>query len=190
MIDKNQNISPDSWDEEYSSGRWSYLGDFEQVPRYALLAAWCEKLKSGASVLDIGCGEGILLNWLRSYKYYEGVDFSKVAIERAKKTHKHSDIQSFHYSSAESFCEVCRKRFDLIVFNEILYYCVNPIELMRHCESLLETGGYFIVSITGIKPITWNKIETVYSDRFAAHVQIEEMQTMKFWNLAAISVRK
>lgn len=84
MKDTDHNSAAEQWDEQYISGRWEYLSSVEQVPRYAIIGAWVELLAPGGSILDVGCGEGILIEWLRSCSRYEGVDISQVAIARAR----------------------------------------------------------------------------------------------------------
>lgn len=186
MPDTYRNVSAEVWDEQYRTGRWDYLSNVEQIPRYALIAAWIECLRPKSSVLDIGCGEGILMEWLRTCNHYEGVDFSQVAIERARNRPRLMEEQLFHCASAEAFYQTCRKRFDCIVFNETVYCCAEPVRLLTRYERLLEPGGYLIISITGFESTVWKDIQMVYGHRFARCLQVEDLQVMKSWKLAVI----
>ena len=190
MRDTYLNAPAESWDEEYRSGRWAYLSSLEQVPRYALIAAWIECLKPEGSVLDIGCGEGILTEWLRSCGHYHGIDISQIALARARDRDQLNGRKAFDCASAETFYQTCSMRFDCIVFNEVLYCCSDPIRILARYERLLNPGGYIIVSVTGFEPGCWKDIQTMYGKRFALYLRIENRQVMKSWDLAAISASK
>ena len=189
MKDLNHHTPPALWDEQYSTSRWDYLSSLEQLPRYALIAAWIERLRPNASVLDLGCGEGILLEWLRRCTHYEGVDFSQAALTKARDNHPSIEPETFHCASVETFYQSCQARFDCVVINEVLYYCANPIRLLARYERLLKPGGYLIISITGFESKIWKDVQAFYGKRFALCVRIEDCRIMKSWNLAAIVAR-
>jgi 2-polyprenyl-3-methyl-5-hydroxy-6-metoxy-1,4-benzoquinol methylase len=73
---------------------------------------------ANASVLDVGCGEGLLSDYLTSEqrKTYIGLDISKVAIHRAEK-HRgppmHGVVGISHQYTPPRF-------FDFIVLSEML----------------------------------------------------------------------
>src|SRR6266566_1558759 len=51
----------DIWNAQYESGRWTYLGRLSELSRYSVLVGYMVHFKPGGAVLDVGCGEGILL---------------------------------------------------------------------------------------------------------------------------------
>jgi SAM-dependent methyltransferase len=77
-------VSQAVWDQQYALGTWEYMREPEELGRYALLEGYIKKLRL-KSLLDIGCGEGILLEYLWPYPYevYVGVDVSATALQRA-----------------------------------------------------------------------------------------------------------
>jgi 2-polyprenyl-3-methyl-5-hydroxy-6-metoxy-1,4-benzoquinol methylase len=177
------------WDEQYRSGAWNYLRSIEQGPRYAIISSWIKFLVNPrGSVLDIGCGEGLLLEWLDEAVTYNGVDWSTVAIERARDSHKGEGQRTFHCASAEEFFPSCQQKFDCIVFNEVLYCCAEPLRLMVNYERLLKSNGYFFLSVTGFEPEFWTNVQRFYGDRFAFCVRVDDPRVGKSWNLAAINV--
>ena len=163
-------ISDAAWEGEFSSGHWAFLGDLGELARYSIIAGYLAFLKPGGSILDIGCGEAILLRRLdpASFKSYVGVDISEAAIESVS-SYEH-DKAAFVTGSAATF--VPTDSFSSIVFNEMLYYCDDPIQILRRYEGFLEEGGIFIVSMmTTIRTtIIWNKLKRRY--RFVDETKI------------------
>ncbi len=80
---------------------------------------YCRKYFPNGSILDVGCGEGAPVDFLdiKQKKRYIGIDISREAIKKADRKRKGSD---FRCVAAEAF--ETRKKFDAIVFNEVLYY--------------------------------------------------------------------
>jgi 2-polyprenyl-3-methyl-5-hydroxy-6-metoxy-1,4-benzoquinol methylase len=75
--------------------------------------------RPGGSLLDVGCGEGVLQRRLRALGYarYLGIDSSEEAIARAQ-TERDARTE-FRCADAETYMP--QDRFDVIVFNEVLY---------------------------------------------------------------------
>src|SRR6185437_5232765 len=65
-------------DDEYARGRWDYLGQLPEMARYAVISGYCTYGDDVSSVLDLGCGAGLLRRWLRPLGLvrYVGVDVS------------------------------------------------------------------------------------------------------------------
>jgi len=70
------------WDEEYANGRWDYLENLSELARFCIVVGYCAFLKPKSSILEVGCGSGILMRRLRvvGYSSYFGVDLSREAI--------------------------------------------------------------------------------------------------------------
>jgi 2-polyprenyl-3-methyl-5-hydroxy-6-metoxy-1,4-benzoquinol methylase len=119
----------EKWETQYARGWWDYLGQMDQLGRYSVIAGYCNYIKPGGSILDLGCGEGILQEKMRAYGYsrYVGVDLSAEAIAGA--SNRRDDKTSFIAADAETYKPECS--FDVIVFNELLYYLQDPVGLMR-----------------------------------------------------------
>jgi 2-polyprenyl-3-methyl-5-hydroxy-6-metoxy-1,4-benzoquinol methylase len=178
-------MSSSSWDEQYSSGRWSYLGTVEQAPRYAIIAAWIDALAPNARILDVGCGEGLLLKWLRTWSRYDGVDISSVALATAARDHRRPGI-AFHHCAASDFMGYESSEFDCIVFNEVLYYCSDPIALFSRYQASLAPRGISIVSICDFERETWNRLEFAKAAQMTHVVRLSDVSSRKEWTLAVI----
>ena len=153
----------EKWETQYLSGWWDYLGEINQLARYSLIAGYCHHLKPGGSILDVGCGEGHLQEELcsRGYSLYVGLDLSAEAINKAS---ARGDKKTEFIASDLVTYEPGRS-FDVIVFNETLYYLQDPTGIMRRYESFLEAKGLFVVSmyISEITIRLWKMIEAVYA---------------------------
>jgi SAM-dependent methyltransferase len=133
-------------DEEYARGRWDYLNDLEEMTRYAVIIGYCEYGGDVSSVLDLGCGVGILRRWLRPLEAveYVGVDLSNVAIETARRDCTDAKT-TFVTMDVATF--VPDRKFDVIVFNEVLYYFEHPDEILRRFATSLAENGRFVISL-------------------------------------------
>ena len=133
----------DSWDDEYRRGRWAFLSGPAERARYSVIVGVLASTPS-PSVLDVGCGEGVLYQQFRPYGYsrYLGLDLSHAAIDRAAAgagpdaTFVAADAGTFQADGP----------FDDIVFNEMLYYLPEPLQAVQRYARALAPGGRIIVS--------------------------------------------
>ena len=140
-----QAVSASVWNQEFGAGKWDFLGSAREMPRYAVIAGYFGAGDGPRSVLDVGCGAGLLQPWLKrvGYAQYFGVDLSDTAIEAAQ---AFADPQTrFEAANAESFAPP--GQFDVIIFNEMLYYMHDPVAMLRRYAGHLASGGVFIVSL-------------------------------------------
>jgi SAM-dependent methyltransferase len=158
-------------------GDWQGLASVEQLPRYDLIEKWRMGYKPSGSVLDLGCGEGIMLGKIQKSSccgvIYHGIDLSKKAIQLANSRVLNSGLERFTRGDITDLCLVKNESFDMILFNEVLYYLPDPnkdpVNLMRKYEDHLKKGGLFLVSVwhDGKMPKeknkkTWQKVEEAY----------------------------
>lgn len=133
-------------DAEYAEGVWSYLKDLDELPRFSVVAGYCQHFASGGAILEIGCGAGTLQERLcpGHYSRYVGIDVSSEAIARATAV-KRSNAVEFLEADATVFAP--QESFDIILFNECLEYFSDPLSLVRRYERFLKSPGYFLVSM-------------------------------------------
>ncbi len=163
-------------DEQYASAEWDYLRSFGEAPRFGVVASYCRLVAPRGSILEVGCGEGFLSEHLahEAFSSFEGIDISAVAIERAQAL---ADAKTtFRCADAESY--VPERRFDVIVFNEVLEYFDDPLALVRRYDQYLEPGGSVIVSMfagldTARTRRIWKWLHAHYQTRAHAKVSTQ-----------------
>ena len=158
---------------EYLSGAWDYLRNLNELPRFYVVAGYCHYFKKLGTILEVGCGEGILQERLDRSKFsrYVGVDISEEAIRRASR--KQDEKTLFLREDASSFKP--SENFDVIIFNECLEYFDDPLELVRRYERFLREDGIYIVSMfagldTARTKRIWKMLESVYSSEAETRV--------------------
>lgn len=158
---------------EYRSGTWDYLWGIEELARFSVVAGYCHHLRPGASILEIGCGEGILQRRLDPTRYsrYVGVDISAEAVRRAAAR----DDASANFVCEDAELYEPREIFDVVVFNESLEYFHDPVGLVRRYEPYLAADGVFVVSMfvgseTARTGKIWKRLQSVYRPRDATRV--------------------
>ena len=156
-------VTSGGWDAQYVNGRWNYLRQIDELAHYGVITSYCHYLKQAGTILDLGCGEGILQERLNSgnYSRYVGVDISSEAIQRA--SHKQDERTVFVLADASSYNP--DEQFDIVVFNECLYYFENPLGIVRRYERFLREDGAFIVSmyVDEQNMRIWKMLEALYT---------------------------
>jgi 2-polyprenyl-3-methyl-5-hydroxy-6-metoxy-1,4-benzoquinol methylase len=146
------------------SGAWDFLKSSAEMPRYGVIASYCRSAGPEASVFDIGCGIGLLLEWLPRHGNlrYFGIDVSDVAIRQARENAR----ARASFEAADPVIFDPGERFDVVVLNEVLYYVERPELLLDRCAGFLRPGGVIVISM-------YNSIESLQTwRRCAAHVAV------------------
>ncbi len=136
-------FSASEWDSQFQSGRWDYLDSVEELAHHSIIAGYFTKFGPEKSLLDVGCGTGVLGSLLPTGTRYVGIDISTSAISRAKLAA--SAGSNFLVADAEDY--VPAEKFGMIVFNESLYYLREPVQSMRHIAGSLQQSGVMVVSM-------------------------------------------
>ena len=133
------------WDETFRSGRWDYLSQIGELPRYALIAAYLHKLLGHGRVLDAGCGEGILGDYLDLERLeYVGFDLSSEAVPRAQARLRRGTV---FQCRIDEFQPPDLVKYDAVVFNESLQHTETPLESLDRFRTFLTERGFIAVSL-------------------------------------------
>ena len=136
------------WDKQYKSGRWESLQSEKEAARYHTIISFiAQYAPSNPSILDIGCGDGVLTQRMDgdSYSHFTGVDFSKVSIDKAKKKR----FPNSEFITADAITYKPGRKFDAIVFNEAFYYIhdTEKAKVLNRMLDHLHKDGILIISI-------------------------------------------
>jgi 2-polyprenyl-3-methyl-5-hydroxy-6-metoxy-1,4-benzoquinol methylase len=96
------------------------------------------------SILDIGCGTGGLLAFLRQHNYtnLQGIDYSDNSIHFSKL--RNLDVQKLNIDEIKTAFQT--REFDVIICNDV-FYCLGKIQIinaLRNIETLLKPDGIFL----------------------------------------------
>lgn len=143
------------WDAQYRKGTWDRLQKGE--PNAVCIA---EKLAERAQrgpfrVLDVGCGNGGLALLLPETITYVGLDFSEAALAQARMSVPRGTFILAEATEPPADLGV----FDVIVFNEVLYY-TDPRKTLPAYRSFVTPETRVIISVVRFirAPFVWNRI--------------------------------
>ena len=146
---QHQNISEALWDLQFKRGDWDYLGKnaIERARSSIISGVFALEYAPKGRILDIGCGEGVLSDYLNEdqKKLYLGLDLSQEAIKLAKK--KRGNL-NFIQGDALLYVPPAGELFDVIIFNEVIYYMDHLAVLKQYSSSkYLAKNGIIVLSI-------------------------------------------
>jgi 2-polyprenyl-6-hydroxyphenyl methylase/3-demethylubiquinone-9 3-methyltransferase len=132
------------WDEWYRGGASERYGRLDELARYSLIVGYVAWFGPRPSVLDVGCGEGLLRRRLpaESFSRYVGVDPVAPAIEAARAledprtTFVLGDVLTAELAPA-----------DVVVCNEVLNLVPDPRALTDRLVELVRPGGVLLTSL-------------------------------------------
>jgi 2-polyprenyl-3-methyl-5-hydroxy-6-metoxy-1,4-benzoquinol methylase len=133
MIDVN---TPQYWDDVYDAEAKSNLSRMD-ANRYQMILG---HIKENSIVLDFGCGPGDFLKWVRERRpnaILTGVDYSKKAIELAKKS-----CPSAKWFVSE---KIIGKDVDVITIQHVLEHSPNPELFIEQSYNTLKDDGILII---------------------------------------------
>lgn len=121
--------------EELSKLPWYYLGtkpEFEFAKRF---------IRSGSTVLDVGCGGGAFADYLDDTEYV-GIDENPGAVRRARELGLTVEL-----SSLDRFSSLGYPQFDVVCALQVLEHVLSPSSFIDQLKNWARTGGTIIVSV-------------------------------------------
>lgn len=137
---------------------WQTRGHHTMQPRYSIFS---EMIDYGSSVLDLGCGDGLLLQYLRDGKSAQvhGIDISEEAVRLASERNVEITVGDILEIDIEGV-------YDYIIVSEVLEHLADPEALIakskgKFCKALLisiPNIGYYkhrLRLLLGRFPVQW-----------------------------------
>jgi len=109
---------------------------------------------SGARVLDVGCGGGILSESLaKEGAKVTGIDQGANVIKVAKLHMKESKLDiDYKQLNIEDYFKLNKEKFDVITCLEMLEHVPDPSSIIEKCAALLKPGGTIFFSTINRNP--------------------------------------
>jgi 2-polyprenyl-6-hydroxyphenyl methylase/3-demethylubiquinone-9 3-methyltransferase len=131
---------------------WDPTSDFKPLHdinplRMSYIARQCGGLE-GKSVLDVGCGGGILTEAMaRDGARVTGIDLSDKALGVARLHQLESAIGvEYRLTSAEALAIEAPASFDVVTCMELLEHVPDPASTVSACATLVRSGGHVVFS--------------------------------------------
>lgn len=148
-IEKFQSIASRWWDTE---SEFKPLHDINPL-RCDYIEQRSNGLK-GKSVLDIGCGGGILAEALTQRgANVTGIDMAEMSLKVAKMHLLESQLEvDYQLITAEAFSEKNAGVFDVVTCLEMLEHVPDPESIVASAAKLLKPGGHLFFSTINRNP--------------------------------------
>jgi len=136
---------------------WDPQGEFRPLHDLnPLRLGWIDSLAplAGKSVLDVGCGGGILSEAMaRLGAAVTGIDLSEKPLKVAKLHLLESGLAvDYQLASAEEFSVQNREKFEVLTCMELLEHVPDPASTIAACATLVTSGGRVFFSTINRNP--------------------------------------
>ena len=140
----------------YARLRWR-LCPFEEIEKY---------VPKEGSIIDIGCGYGLLANFLvlkSAKREVTGIDLSLERIKVAQKTTDNRKKIQFKLMDA---LDLQLEKYDTLVMSDFLHHinCEAQGELLARCYQDLPTGSFLIIEEVDNRPL-WKYWFAIINDK-------------------------
>ncbi|WP_028602753.1 bifunctional 2-polyprenyl-6-hydroxyphenol methylase/3-demethylubiquinol 3-O-methyltransferase UbiG [Ottowia thiooxydans] len=131
---------------------WDLEGEFAPLHQInPLRLGWIDALRplSGARVVDVGCGGGILADSMaRKGANVLGIDLAEKSLKVAQLHALEAQTPNLEYRNvaAEALAAESPAQFDVVTCMEMLEHVPDPESIVRACTALVKPGGWVFFS--------------------------------------------
>ncbi|MFB2976439.1 methyltransferase domain-containing protein [Microseira sp. BLCC-F43] len=107
-----------------------------------------DRLPSGASILEIGCGGGQMRSFLESKQFrYLGIDISKTRVDQRLQLHGGPDLLCDCH-----FLPFNQHTFDIVYSAGVTEHLACPYLVVQEVARVLKPGGYYLGNVSFLEP--------------------------------------
>lgn len=162
MTPKNTNFDPAELAKfsALANRWWDPTSEFRPLHEInPLRLAWIDGLASikGKTVLDVGCGGGILAESMAAKgAKVTGIDLANKPLKVAALHALESGITvRYQAIAAETLAEQEPEAYDLVTCMEMLEHVPQPQLVIEACAKLVKPGGWVVFSTINRNPLSW-----------------------------------
>jgi SAM-dependent methyltransferase len=132
------------WTRAYGSGQLDYFANLDELGRYSMLLGYIGFFGGRPSILDVGCGPGLLRARICDSDFggYVGIDPNAEAIAMGA----HLADERTQLRQCE-LVDIRDELFDVVVLNEVLYFARSPGDMLADSSRLLRRDGVLLTSM-------------------------------------------
>lgn len=102
---------------------------------------------TGLSIVDIGCGGGLISEPLAlKGADVTGIDASAMSIEVAKRHARKSNVEVDYIHGLSSDLVSQGRQFDIVINAEVVEHVPDQVQLIKECASLVKPGGLLVLA--------------------------------------------
>jgi SAM-dependent methyltransferase len=158
------------WNKQFAEGGWEWLKNLDELAHHSVLIGYLNRLAAGGRVLDMGCGNGMLVRAASSRPWadYTGIDFEEPIRHCADLV---DDVTRFDIGDMNDY--VPQGTFDAIVFNESAYYHWDAAKGFSRYVEYLNPGGVLLISMVhnAKSPLIWDAIAPLWPTMDSVYVR-------------------
>lgn len=128
----------------YGQGDGKFFGPVERVVRLFryLRAKSIQRFAPSGPVLDVGCGRGLMLSFLKTWGYkVDGIELDSVAAKRAER-----NLEQEIFNSLEDIKSSHSGKYQAVCFWHSLEHLPQSGQALRAADFLLAPGGLLVLS--------------------------------------------
>lgn len=174
------------------STHYETLGDIRRDFRNYNLMRLVASLVRGRSVLDIGCGNGFLLDLLRRHgKEVAGVEPLSEMISLAN---EHFPGLTIHKGMAEDVDKLVSQRVDTVIMTDVLEHIEDDQAQLKKIHGVLSDGGGIMLVVPAFQFLYGKRDKNMgHFRRYSKHGLRNLLQdagfkikTIRFWNILGL----
>jgi SAM-dependent methyltransferase len=164
------------WTEDSASSAGEWLSAVDRS---------LKSLPAHSMVIDLGCGNGLLLSRFRARGWHlVGIDSSQSGVQIARK--KYPDIRFESADATDDLSFVGYGSFDAVISTDVIEHIFLPRKYVANCFKVLKPGGTLVIT-TPYHGYAKN-LAIALTNRWDSHLQpLQDFGHIKFWSVDSLS---